>query len=409
MGYLRDTIKGVSWMGGFRLFSRLIALGRMAILARLLLPAQFGVYGIAALVLVFLEIFTETGINVFLIQEKKNINEYINTAWTVSIVRGTLISLLILLVTPLIISFFNSPDVRPLLLLISLVPFLRGFINPSIIKFQKELQFNKEFWFRSSIFLFDSAVAVILVLLTHSPVGLIYGFLAGVVLEIILSFGFVKPRPRLAFEFKKVKRIVGRGKWVTASGIFSYLSQQGDDAVVARILNTASLGLYQMAYKLSTLPLTEITQVVGKVTFPVFTRIAGDLTRLKKAFVKTTLAMTFLILPFGLILFLFPREIIHFILGARWLGAADALKVLAIFGIIRAILGVPNALFLALEKQKWVANIQLMQFIGLAVSIIPLTIRFGIIGAGISSIISSLVSLPFALFYLSLIFKNEKA
>lgn len=395
-------------MGGFRLFSRLVALGRTAILARLLLPAQFGVYGIATLVLAFLEIFTETGINVFLVQEKKDIDEYIDTAWIVSIVRGILISLLLLLATPLIVSFFNSPDVRPLLLLISLVPFLRGFINPSIIKFQKELQFNKEFWFRSSIFVFDSVIAIILVLVTHSPVGLIWGFVAGVILEVIFSFSFVKPRPRLAFEFKKVKRIVGRGKWVTASGIFSYLSQQGDDAVVARILNTTSLGFYQMAYKLSTLPLTEVTHVAGKVTFPVFARIAGDLTRLKKAFVKTTLAMIFLILPSGLILFLFPREIIHFVLGARWLEAADALKVLAIFGIIRAISGVPNALFLALEKQKWVANIQLMQLIGLAASIIPLTIKFGIIGAGISSIISSLVSLPFTLFYLSLVFKNER-
>jgi O-antigen/teichoic acid export membrane protein len=405
MGYLKDTIKGVSWMGGFRLFSRLIALGRTAILARLLLPAQFGVYGIAVLALAFLEIFTETGINVFLIQEKKNIDEYINTAWVVSIVRGILISFLIILATPLIISFFNSPDVRPLLLLISLVPFLRGFINPSIVKFQKELQFNKEFWFRSSIFIFDSTVAVILVLLTHSPVGLIYGLLAGVVLEIILSFIFVKPTPKFAFEKDKVKEIIGRGKWVTASGVFGYLTSQGDDAVVAKILNTTSLGLYQMAYRLSMLPGTEITEVASKVTFPVYVRISADKKRLLKAYIKTVTGVALLVIPVGLILFVFPEQIINIVLGNRWIEAAPALKILAIFGAVGAIAGTRNVVFYSLKRQDIVARISFIKFLVLAVTIIPLTINYGIIGAALSSLISVITILPFTVYYLIRVFR----
>ncbi len=405
MGYLKDTVKGISWMGGFRLFSRLIALGRTAILARLLLPAQFGVYGIATLALVFLEIFTETGINVFLVQEKKNIDEYINTAWVVSIVRGTLISLLILLVTPLIISFFNSPDVRPLLLLISLVPFLRGFINPSIVKFQKELQFNKEFWFRSSIFIFDSTVAVILVLLTHSPIGLIWGFLAGVVLEIILSFIFVKPTPKFTFEKDKVKEIIGRGKWVTASGVFGYLASQGDDAVVAKILNTASLGLYQMAYRLSMLPGTEITEVVSKVTFPIYVRISSDKKRLLKAYIKTVTGVALLVIPVGLMLFVFPKQIINIVLGNRWIEAAPALKILAVFGAVGAIAGTRNVVFYSLKRQDIVARISFIKFLVLAVTIVPLTINYGIIGAALSSLISVIIILPFTVYYLIRVFR----
>lgn len=405
MGYFKDTIKGVSWMGGFRLFSRLIALGRMAILARLLLPAQFGVFGIATLVLVFLEIFTETGINVFLIQEKKNINEYIDTAWIISIVRGILISLLILLVTPLIVSFFNSPDVRPLLLLISLVPFLRGFINPSIIKFQKELQFNKEFWFRSSIFVFDSAIAIILVLVTRSPVGLIWGFVAGAILEVILSFGFVKPRPKFTFEKDKVKEIIGRGKWVTASGVFGYLASQGDDAVVAKILNTASLGLYQMAYRLSILPGTEITEVASKVTFPIYVRISSDKKRLLKAYIKTVTGVALLVIPVGLMLFIFPKQIINIVLGNRWIEAAPALKILAVFGAVGAIAGTRNVVFYSLKRQDIVARISFIKFLVLAVTIVPLTINYGIIGAALSSLISVIIILPFTVYYLIRVFR----
>lgn len=388
-------------MGGFRVITRLVALGRIAILARLLAPSQFGAFGIAAIVLAFLEIFTETGVNVFLVQEKNGTDKYINTAWVISIFRGILISAAILLVAPLISSFFNSPEALPLLYYIGLVPFLRGFINPSIIKFQKELQFNREFWLRTSVFILGSLVAVLLAIITRSAVSLIWGIIAGAFLEVMLSFIIVKPRPKFEFKLPLAKRIIGRGKWVTASGIFTYLSQQGDDAVVGKLLNTASLGLYQMAYKLSTLPLTEITQVAGKVTFPVFVRISDDLARLKRAFLKTTIATSLLIIPFGLILFLFPKEIITIILGKNWLEAVSVLKVLVIFGVIRAIEGVPNSMFLALKKQKWVAKIHLVQLIGLAIFIIPLTLKYGLVGAGIASIISTLVPLPLIVYYLS--------
>ena len=95
MELFRETAKGISWVGGFRFTSRLIAYGKLAIIARLLTPELFGVYGIATLVLAFLEIFTETGINTVLIQEKKKIDKYIDTAWIISVIRGIVIAIII--------------------------------------------------------------------------------------------------------------------------------------------------------------------------------------------------------------------------------------------------------------------------------------------------------------------------
>ena len=137
MGYFKDTLKGVSWMGGLRATTRLFAFIKIAILARILSPSQFGLFGIALLILSLLETLTETGINIFLIQEKEELEKYNDTAWFVSIIRGALISGLIFIFAKLIVIFFRSPDAYSLLLLISLVPLLRGFINPAIVKYQK--------------------------------------------------------------------------------------------------------------------------------------------------------------------------------------------------------------------------------------------------------------------------------
>ena len=143
---------GLTWTAGLRLMLRLITILRMAVLARILSKASLGVFGIVTMVLALLEISTETGINIFLMQEIGKIDKYIDTAWVLSIIRGFLIALLIVILTPWISTFFNSPDTVDLLYLLALAPFIRGFINPAIITFLKELKFAKEFILRGLIF-----------------------------------------------------------------------------------------------------------------------------------------------------------------------------------------------------------------------------------------------------------------
>lgn len=405
MGYFRQALKGVSWVGAFRGFTRIIAFAKIAILARILLPEQFGLFGIATLFLAFLEILVETGINVFLIQEKKAIDKYINTAWTVSIIRGIIISLIIIISAPFVSSFFKSPQSLSLIYLISVVPLVRGFINPSIVKFQKELQFKREFWFRSSIFLFDASVAVIAALVIRSASSLILGLIAGAVLEVIMSFIFARPKAKLAIEVSRIKRIIGRGKWVTGAGIFQYAFRQGDDIIVGRLMGENSLGLYQVAYKISTLPISEVADVVSRVTFPVFSKIATDIKRIKIAFIKTILMVTAVVVPFGLIIFLFPTQLVTIILGVNWLEVVPALKILAIFGVLKAIQNSAYSVLLALEKQEYVTVITFASVLGLGISIIPLVNRYGIVGAGASAIIGTLVALPVAAYYLVKVLK----
>src|SRR4051812_11019872 len=106
MGYKKHAIKGVTWIGALRFAIRGMSFVRIAIIARLLNPAQFGIFAIATLVLTFVETLTETGINSFLIQEKEHISKYINSAWIVSIIRGFLIASCIIVAAPFIAHFF---------------------------------------------------------------------------------------------------------------------------------------------------------------------------------------------------------------------------------------------------------------------------------------------------------------
>lgn len=405
MGYTKQAIKGISWIGGLRVVTRIVSFLKIAMLARLLTPLQFGAFGVASLALSFLETATETGVNVVLVQEKEGIDKYINAAWVVSIVRGICISLLVFLSAPVIAQFFHASESLFLLQLISVVPLLRGFINPSVVKFQKDLQFKKEFWYRLLVFGVDAVSAVIVTIITRHPSGIVFGLIVGVFFEVLLSFVLAKPTPRLRFEGQYLQKIFHRGKWVTMSGIFNYLFHNGDNVIVGRLLGTGALGFYQLAYSLAILPISEIADVVSKVTFPVYTKISQDRARLKSAFLKTTMIVSFLSLPFGLILFFFPTQIVQIVFGDRWLGMVGVLRVLAIFGVVRAISGSASALFLAVGKQEYVTIVTLVSIFGLAITIIPLVLQYGIVGAAFSALIGAVVAMPFYFFFAQRIIK----
>lgn len=408
MGYTKTAVHGISWITLLRISTRSITFVRLAILGRLLTPTQFGYFGIATLFLSLIEIITETGINVFLVQEKSHIQKYINSAWAVSIIRGIILSIIILSTAGFVASIFNAPDAYPIIALISLVPLIRGFINPAIITYQKELLFNKEFKFRFILFAIDVVVSIIFGLITKSAISFVYGLIASAILEVILSYTLIPLWPKLKFEWEKIKYIIRRGWWVTATGIFSYFAENGDTITVGKIAGSASLGIYQIAYKFSTLPISEITNVVNQVVFPVYTKFSDDKERLWKALWKVILLSGSGAIIFGIIITLYAEQIITIVMGPQWTQAIPVVQILTIYGVLRTIFGNFAPLFLAIGKQNYVAQMTFARVITLALLIIPLVMLYGMIGAGYAMLFSIIAEIPLIIYFTHRIFKKNQ-
>src|SRR3990167_7018333 len=250
-----------------------------------------------------------------------------------------------------------NPDSLNLLFLISLVPFVRGFINPSVVKFQKELKFHMEFFY-SFLGLFTfSLSSIIFALITKDAISLIFGLIISAAIEMIASHIIVVPRPKLEFKIKYLSRVIHRGKWVTLSGILDYLFTELDDIIVGRLMNTVSLGIYQVAYKISTLPISEVTQVFGKVTFPIYVKISSQsVDNLKRAFLRTTLVIFLIVIPFGAVVFF--------------------------------------------------SN--LVATLGLAMVVLPLVSMYGLVGAAFSAIFGIVISVPVIIFFTVKILRQKK-
>lgn len=405
MSYTINALKGVGWTGSYRLTSRILAFIRIGALARILTPFQFGTVGIATLVLSFLETFSQLGLGVFFIQEKKPIEKYISTAWVLSILRGIFIFLLLFLFSGFIASFFNSIESELLIKLVALVALVRGFISPSRVSLLKNMNFKGETIFSFAVLLVDFSFTVILAIILKNPISIVYGLLFGAITEVALSLILLKPRPRFKFNTKHFKTITNRGKWVTASNIFNYLFSEGDDILVGKLFKNDSLGIYQVSYKISTLPLTEISQVFNTVAFPIFSKFADDKKRLMRAFKRFFYSILIIVIPIGLAIYFFPNIIVSILLGVQWSKAIPIIKTMAAFGVIRSLTVIFNPLFNSLKLQKYVTYYNYISLIVMGLLIYPLTINFGLIGIVYSVLIGSITSLLLSIYYAVNIFR----
>jgi len=385
-----------------RIAGRGVTIIKTAILARILSPVDFGQFGAAALSLSLFEVLTETGVNQALIYSDKKVEELVNPAWTVAIVRGAIISILIALSAWPVSIFFSDSNLIKLILVLSLVPLIKGFINPMTVEFVKELRFEKEAMFRLTLLIIDGLTAVISAVFLKSAMAFAVAMIVAGAAEVVLSFIYFKIKPRLSFSRQYLSEIMNYGKWVTLSGIGYWFSSELDDFVAGKAFGIKTLGIYQAAYKISTLPVTEIAGSVNQVSFPVMSKLKDDRTRFWKTFMGSIGVIGGIGIIGGLILWIWPREVVLILLGNKWLEAVPLIRILAIFGVVRSVESGIQPVFLARGRPKVATIGNFIKVITLILGLFFLS-PFGIEGVAWAALLSGVVVIPFYVWQLGIL------
>ncbi len=391
------VVRGGIWVFALRIVYRGMVFARTIVLARLLAPGDFGLFGIALLAMSTLQSFSETGVGATLVQKKDDIRSYLNTGWTIQIIRGAFLAGLLFVCAPFIASFFQEPKASPILQVLAASVFFDGLQNIGILYFKKELQFHKLFVYQIGGALADLSVAIPVALLLHTVWALAFGLLARSVVCCILSYVIHPYRPRLEFKLSKVRELYNFGRWVSANRILNFLHLQGDDIFVGRLLGVVSLGFYQMAYRLSNMPSTEITLVVSGVTFPAYSKLQDSLQELRSAFFRTLKLVALVTIPLASGIFVLSPGFAEIFLGEKWMPIVPTIRVLSIYGAARSILGVFGPLFYGAGRPRALVKIRLIQLIALIAIIYPFALRWDALGVAIAISICKLVVLALAM------------
>lgn len=375
---------GTMWSFGINSLQQMLVLTRLVILARLLMPSDFGILDIAILTLYALDVFSQTGFQQALVHKKADITADLNAAWTLLVVRGCVLFIILFLFAPYIADFFSTPEATPVLQVVGVSLIFQGFTNLGTIFFLKNLDFRKQYLFKLSGVLAEFIVSITAVLVLYNVWALVFGIIAKDLALMIVSYLVHPYRPRFNFDLRKVLGLSRYGIWIMASSVLVFLLIQGDDIIVGKVLGITALGLYQMAYGLSNTPSTEISQIISQVAFPVYSKIQDDLVQLKALFMRT-LELTALIsfVLTGLLVSLSPEIAIVF-LGSNWAPIIPLVQILAWWGLVRGLEETSAALFLAVGKPRLHSILQFIQVILLFTLIYPLMDSYGLVGVSLA-------------------------
>lgn len=388
----RKVVKGGVWVFSLRVLNRGLGFVRTIILARLLLPGDFGLLGIAMLAASTLDALSQTGVQAALIHKKGDVTEYLDVAWTTLAFRGVFLFAVLFVSAPYIAHFFDSDQARLVIMVIAVNMLLTGFGNIGIIFFQKEIEFNKQFIYELTATIVDLTVSISLAFVLRNVWALVWGGLAKNVTRFILSYILHPYRPRIRFNREKFYDLFGYGIWISGSTILVFLVTQGDDIFVGKVLGVTALGLYQVAYLLSNLPTTEITDVISRVTFPAYSMLQSDPIRLREAYARILQITAFVSVPIAAGIFVLGQEFTNVFLGPKWLPMVPVLEILAVAGLVGSITATTKPIFLGIGKPNIDTTWQIVRLVVLVGLIYPLSLRWSIAGAAIAVLMSTFIS-----------------
>ncbi len=363
-----------------------LSLIQTIVVARLLYPADLGLMGMASLALWTLHVFTQPGIEAALIYRKELDDEAASTAWTISVCRGLALFGLLWAGAPWVAVFFREPRLTALIRGLAGVSLVDGLANIWVVSFQKELNFKRQAAFEQLTQVASVATTLVAVAVLRDVWALVIGRLAGALVRTISSYFFAARHPTWKLNREVARQLLAYGRHIMGINILAFFLTQGDDAFVGRVLGTAALGFYGLAYRLSNLPRGVISQILLRITFPLYSKLREDRSQMELVYRRIVEINSLLAVPFTGALMVLAPEIVQVVYGARWLPAVPALRILCVFGLIRALNVAIGSLLQAIGLPNRVEKICAIQLLLMAITIYPMGRGFGI--AGVSACVT---------------------
>ncbi|MGH6792894.1 MAG: lipopolysaccharide biosynthesis protein, partial [Methyloceanibacter sp.] len=356
-----------------------IGLVSLVVLARLLVPADFGLVAIATALSGALAAMSEFGFQVALIQNQTADRRHYDSAWTLGILRGLVVAAALAACAGPLAVMFSDPRLEPILLVLAVGVVVTSLENIGVVDFRKDLQFQREFVYRALSKITSFAITVPLAIILRNYWALVVGIVAGQLAGALLSYMLCAYRPRLSFS--AWRELVRFSKWLLLNSILSFVYHRTDAFVIGRFAGAGPLGLYAVAHEIASLPTTEMVAPVRAALLPGYAKLAAQGERLRSGFATTFGLIIMAAMPVAVGIGLMADPLVRLALGDRWLAAVPVLEVLAIYGVINVCIANTWPIFIALGR-PWINTA--LTAVGV-VLLVPLLLwsvqKAGIVGA----------------------------
>lgn len=383
--------KGIVWMVGARLMDRAIGILSTLVLARLLVPGDFGLVAMATAIGGILDLLGAFSFELALIQNANATRRHYDTVWTFNVLFGLVCTVgMIALAIPAAL-FYHEPRLTAVMYVLSISYFLAAFNNIGVVNFRKELQFKQEFIliFARRAITFAATISAALILKSYW--ALLIGMTIGRAVTLYMSYVMNAYRPK--FSLSASRELFHFSKWMLINNGLIFLLHDGCTFIIGRLFGATELGIYSVSYEISNLPSTELVAPINRVTFPGFSKMA-DISEIRSSYLRLLGMITLLILPVGVGIAAVSEPLVLAALGPKWIASVPLIAILGLNGAISATQTNNGSVWLAMGKPREITLVFTLFLLVLFPALYYFVGIYGVVGAGYAYLMGQLVNVP---------------
>ncbi len=353
----RRTAVGAGWLVAFRMFTRTLGVISTLVLARVLIPADFGLVAMATTFSAAVDSLSQIGVQDALLRRPEDDRSLFDTAFTLQVLRALVTGSIIALSSTVVAHWFNEPRLVPVLLVLAAISAANGLENVGIVEFRRSLRYHNQFTLQAVPRLAGVCTTISMAFVLRSYWALLCGMTVSTAVRLITSYALHPFRPKLAIA--DWRKLAGFSFWLWLTSLACLVWDRCDPFILGPVVGTAQLGVYLLAFEVATLPLTELVQPAADVLFAGFSAANKEGTNPVALALSVAMTLLLVVAPMAIGISAGAGYVVAAMLGAKWQAAQPLIYVLAFISVFSPFPWVCTSAMMAkgFVRSNFVANV----------------------------------------------------
>ena len=367
MSVIKKAFKGAIWLSLFRAISQAFSWAATIIVARILVPEDYGLMEMATILTGYVALFSELGLGTAIIQREEIKDEELSSLFWLMVFWGFILAFICIILAYPTVAIFNEKRILRVTQSVSLLYIIGSFLIVPLNILHRELRFKAIGFIDGTSVIVSCSMMIIIAKLGGGVWTLIGGHIIRQFTRVVLVFFIISWRPRLYFNFIKIKPYLKFGLNIAGANSLHYIYSKSDRFFGGRMLGANTLGYYSLAFRLSAIPTDKLVSLINTVSFPVFSRYQKNYDDFNNFYLKLVNIIAFITFPIYIGGIFIADQLIPLILGSKWVPMIFPFKLLCLAQLIISIT-TPNAMAnSAQDRPHWglymgIINVFLLPF-----------------------------------------------
>lgn len=333
----RKVTRGVGWNYLSYGLSKTISLVTVSVLAHLLTPDYFGIVALATLAIEYLSVLNDFGLATALIHRRENLEEASNVVFTLNLIVSVSLSLITAFLAPQAAVFFHEPNLTPILRWLGLSFTINALGSVHKARLERDMHFGRKIVPELGNTIVKGVISILLATQGYGAWSLVYGQLSGLAVSVLLLWVVIPWMPRLTVISNIAGQLFRYGISIMGDRALTIFGDSFDYFLIGRFFDSATLGIYTLAYRLPELLVITTLTVLAGVIFPAFSSIQNQLETLRRSYLTTIRYVQLLVTPMCLGMIVAADPIIRVAFGEQWLEAIPLMQILSLYTLVLSI------------------------------------------------------------------------